>query len=246
MVLDVFSMSFLYSNPKKRGKNSYVKENNKLAGGIDMNKRIFSAVIIALTIFLSSLPVSASLYDIVCVECTLTNAIYEFTDSGIGNIASGNLAFPSVTGDFEIENFFGFPLVAHDVIFYWGTGTYNFDSVGDSVTPGMNISMTVNTGQVGMHFLFDWHGNTDIDVLNVFDVSYINSDTLFTPTDVDGNGIVGFAMVDGPFQGTDMATRFVVTTPIPSAVWLFGFGLLGLIGISRRKKSAWRHSQRPL
>jgi hypothetical protein len=29
-----------------------------------------------------------------------------------------------------------------------------------------------------------------------------------------------------------------VVVPIPSAVWLFGSGLLGLVGISRRKKAA--------
>lgn len=190
-----------------------------------------------LYMFLFSNYASASLYDIICVECTLQEASYEFNDSSIGNVANGNLTAPNATGDFEIDNFFGFPLVAHDVTFYWGSGTYIFDSVGDSVVPGINISMTVNPGQVGMHFLFDWHGNTDIDVLNVFDVSYIGSDTIYTPTDVDSNGIVGFSMVDGPFQGSDMATAFVVATPIPTAVWLFGSGLIGLIGIARRKKS---------
>jgi len=121
--------------------------------------------------------------------------------------------------------------VAHDVTFYWGSGTYNFDSIGDSVTSGVNISMTVNLGQVGMHFLSDWNGNTDIDVLNVFNISHVNGDTTYIPTVVDGNGIVGFAMVDGPFQGTDMATSFVVATPVPAAVWLFGSGLLVLAGV---------------
>lgn len=194
-----------------------------------------SIIGVALLLFLSSSPALASLYDIVCVECSLTTANYEFNDPNIGNVASGNLTVTDYSSGFEIDSFFGFPLIAHDVTFYWGSGTYSFDSIGDSVTSGQNISMTVNSGQLGMHFLFDWSVSTDIDVLNVFDVSYLNGDMVLTSTDVDGNGIVGFAMVDGPFQGVDMATNFVVATPIPAAAWLFGSGLLGLLGVAKRK-----------
>jgi hypothetical protein len=35
-----------------------------------------------------------------------------------------------------------------------------------------------------------------------------------------------------------MAPNAVSAVPVPAAVWLFGSGLLGLVGISRRKKSA--------
>lgn len=203
-----------------------------------MNKLALNVTAVAVPLLLLSLPVRASLYDIVCVECTLTQATYEFNDITLGHIADGDITFPSAIGDFEIEDFFGSPLVAHDVTFYRDTGTYSFDSIGDSVAPGETITMTVDSGQVGMHFLFDWNGKADIDVLNVFDTSYINGEMIYTSTDVDGNGIVGFAMVDGPFQGTDMATNFVVATPIPAAVWFFASGLLGLIGISRCKKSS--------
>lgn len=36
----------------------------------------------------------------------------------------------------------------------------------------------------------------------------------------------------------DIAFNTVNTVPLPAAVWLFGTGLLGLIGMARRKKSA--------
>ncbi len=191
--------------------------------------------ITAIFLLFNSTPSFASIYDIICPECTLQTAQYEFNDPLLGQIASGVLTVPGASSDFQIDNFFAYPLMAHDVNFYWVAGTYTFDSIGDLETPGKSISMTVNANQIGMHFLFDWHGNADIDVLNVFDVRYLGGDMILTPVDVDANGLAGFSMVEGPFLGVDMATSFVVATPLPATVWLFGSGLIGLIGLTRRK-----------
>lgn len=188
-----------------------------------------------LILLLSSLPASASLWDIVCVECSLDDANFRVIDTS-GVDTSSPIVFPGVSGDFSAD-FFGFDLIAHDVNFYWNSGTYNFDSIGDAVTPAQNISMSVNPGQVGMHFLFDWHGNNDIDVLAVFDVTYSSGNIIYSPTDVDGNGVVGFTMVEGPFQGADASVNFTVATPVPAALWLFGSGVIGLISVARRKKA---------
>ena len=77
----------------------------------------------------------------------------------------------------------------------------------------------------------------------------------------DGFGIGGIPMADGPFAGNN--ANFDITSmtwassdaagsigpfcefgvcgtpevPVPAAVWLFGSGLLGLVGVARRKKS---------
>jgi len=200
-----------------------------------MIKRILLTTVPALLILLNSLSARASFYDIVCVECRLETAEYQFSDTDGKLFASGDLTVPGASSDFEITQFFSFPLIGHDVEFFWGAGTYTFDSVGDVNNPGQDISMTVNAGQVGMHFLFDWQSYVNIDILNVFDVSYLNGDMTLTPVDVDGNGVVGFSMVDGPFLGSDMATNFVVATPVPAAAWLFGSGLIGLVGFARSK-----------
>ncbi len=55
-------------------------------------------------------------------------------------------------------------------------------------------------------------------------------------------------MIDGPFSmvsvnvdigsGNSMEVLSISTVPIPAAVWLFGSGLLGLLGIARRKKAS--------
>lgn len=60
------------------------------------------------------------------------------------------------------------------------------------------------------------------------------------------DGIAGSPMIDGPFvglnvnfdigSGNSLTVLSVSTVPVPAAVWLFGSGLIGLIGIARRKK----------
>ena len=45
----------------------------------------------------------------------------------------------------------------------------------------------------------------------------------------------GFDLFDKKFRADGIA---VTTVPVPAAVWLFGSGLLGLISIARRKKTA--------
>ena len=61
------------------------------------------------------------------------------------------------------------------------------------------------------------------------------------------DGISGSPMIDGPFAGTSvnfdigsgnsLEVLSVSSVPVPAAVWLFGSGLIGLIGLARRKQS---------
>jgi hypothetical protein len=103
------------------------------------------------------------------------------------------------------------------------------------------IWMTVGTGQWGGHLLLDWSYSNNIDVLNVWDVTTNPSGAIIlTSTDPDGDGVLGIPMVDGPFIAFSWSYDLVLTPqpiPIPPALWLFGSGLLGLIGISRHKKA---------
>lgn len=52
-------------------------------------------------------------------------------------------------------------------------------------------------------------------------------------------GIGGSPMLDGPFQNSsynfNITSLTVTSVPVPAAVWLFGSGLLGLMGVARRK-----------
>jgi hypothetical protein len=71
-----------------------------------------------------------------------------------------------------------------------------------------------------------WSNTIDMsDASNAWDFNYHTGITL-----ISNKGIsrYAWAVLDGNPE----------TVPIPSAVWLFGSGLLGLIGISRRKKES--------
>ena len=91
-------------------------------------------------------------------------------------------------------------------------------------------------GDIVCDMPFDWSVNTNIPVV-------VHFDTTTTPLvwdgtlDGDADGIPGTAMTAGPFAG--FSPTFTLTAvPIPAAVWLFGSGLLGLVGVARRRRKA--------
>ena len=116
----------------------------------------------------------------------------------------------------------------------FGPGTYAIDTIEGGI-----YNFTVGEGQLGGHILWDWSVTTDIDIVNVWDVSTVAGVTTYTSTDIDGDGIAGIGFIDSTFASVPFAANFdfsTTTVPIPAAVWLFGSGLLGLIGMARRKK----------
>lgn len=62
-------------------------------------------------------------------------------------------------------------------------------------------------------------------------------------TNQDADNWNGTKMIDGPFIGSSanfnlmgvQATPLVAAVPVPAAAWLLGSGLLGLVGVARRK-----------
>ncbi|BAV33871.1 hypothetical protein SCL_1566 [Sulfuricaulis limicola] len=158
----------------------------------------------------------------------------------------------------------------------FGPGTYSFDtSLGGGVSETSMLNMTVGAGQLGVHMLLDWNLNSNIDIVNVWNInstfSNCGSSTydeaalnclwtgtahnpagnhagtvfLLASTDNDGDGTLGIPMVEGgPFYDPGFGGHnfnfnlqgSMTVVPVPAAVWLFGSGLLGLVGMARRKK----------
>jgi hypothetical protein len=77
-----------------------------------------------------------------------------------------------------------------------------------------------------------------------------DADAAFASTDFSSESIVlgpgsysidiylAILSPDNPFAGVSVSAIELQSVPVPAAIWLFGSGLLGLIGIARRKKTA--------
>lgn len=67
------------------------------------------------------------------------------------------------------DAFFGLQWTAHSIQVF-APGTYSFDtSLGGGVGESGNLTMTVDSDQLGAHMLFDWGTNANIDVVVVWD-----------------------------------------------------------------------------
>jgi len=187
------------------------------------------------------------------------------------------------------EILFGHTWTAHDIQIFV-PGSYSFDVTLGGGNPEFGMmSATVGAGQLGMHMLWDWNGNNNIDVFVVFaqnsifgsgllystqtntkgqftcDSGYSGTITknclydlptygvstipvtneIWTLASVDGNGdgVMGIPMAPiGPFAGFNLNFNFNLTAtpdpvPIPATAWLFGSGLMVLVGAARRRKN---------
>lgn len=150
---------------------------------------------------------------------------------------------------------------------YDGCAQYAGDILYEGVIGGIynTIAYNLAPGQFAMHSLFDWSDIEDMPVLSIFQLTSNDfgnlENPLFPVASVDLNGnisgnpfgtnpaggsindgsLYGVAMPDcagcGPFPNQTLIINSASPVPIPSAVWLFGSGLIGLIGVARRKKS---------
>ena len=148
----------------------------------------------------------------------------------------------TVTGGFGVgtwnvsstKAFFAFKWTAHDGVLL-APGTHSIATIEGGTYTGIQIP----AGSTGGHILFDWNGNFNIDVVQVWD----NATGLSGPVMVNGapNPYDGLAMIDGPFQGFnadfDMNQAVSFTggqIPEPMSMALVGSALVGLVGLRRK------------
>ena len=115
-------------------------------------------------------------------------------------------------------------------------GNHTTTADADTSMAAQTVNWSVGEDQFGIYGIIDWN-DTMFDFFVVWDVVTNGSTIDYIATDMDGDGVRGFNFVNGPFQGLNYSLDVTVVTPIPAAVWLFGSGLLGLIGVARRKKT---------
>jgi hypothetical protein len=82
--------------------------------------------------------------------------------------------------------FFGHNWTAHDIQVFT-PGSYTFDTTLGGGNPELGtMSMTIGASQLGMHMLFDWNGNLNIDVVVVANPSSIFGAGIGRSTNISG------------------------------------------------------------
>ena len=137
------------------------------------------------------------------------------------------------------------------MLFDWN-GTFNIDVVvvaaGSSLYGAGKVFSTNNVGSftpnnctsgVVKNCLWDGGGFLDNNPANR---PFPNQAWMLATVDGDGDGVMGIQMIETPFAtfnaGFNATMAPTPKVPIPAAAWLFGTGLLGLVGVARRKKGS--------
>lgn len=97
------------------------------------------------------------------------------------------------------------------------------------------IALATGDDAIGSAAVSLWDYNGFIDILPEANASSIGPISDVQSTAGSFNVVLNYGEFD-QFVGYANSSGFASAVPIPAAVWLFGSGLIGLIGIARRKK----------
>jgi len=158
------------------------------------------------------------------------------TETFTSTVSSGAFAGAIATGSFTYEN----SLIIGDgfIDLNQGLSSVSLTVFGQTFTEANDIAYS--RGLPGLEFengaltLLDFYisetsmlvdGSLDNDVTNI-NLEGVNDFGSFTLNQTASN------TYNGSFIVNELST-----VPVPAAVWLFGSGLIGLVGIARRKKA---------
>jgi len=153
-----------------------------------------------------------------------------------------------------ISESFTVTVLQGDFIDTIGTGSFTYDDTlitgigSEIISPADGLSIEFNV--FGQEFTesndVDYPGFPELAFLdgNVLSLDFFVVDTAAcfgcsNPTEIIQEGVNEFGIFDlNPVAGGGFEGELSVNAvPVPAAVWLFGSGLIGLIGVARRKKA---------
>lgn len=148
--------------------------------------------------------------------------IYSLTvwNGATGTVLGTSTTNPAWTWDFTAGTA-SFASGALDVGFPYSTSPITLADNGDGTYTG---SYTVNIGTNS--------GPTS----TLWDITQLGNSLSIVTLDGDGNGIPGMTLAG--VMPLPVSLEWTSAVPVPAAVWLFGSGLLGLIGVARKRKVA--------
>ena len=176
----------------------------------------------------------ASAIAMTSIAATNANADISITQMNFSGISAASGSVLDAGGGSFTGYFFGHTWVADQVTAPFGPGGGSF--AGSNALGAYDFTAGISNmaaGTVAVGTLFDWSTSVDIPVLAVFSCS--------AGVCTGDNTTVGGSMQTGPFAGATPAfngTGDLSAVPVPAAVWLMGSGLLGLVGVARRRKAA--------
>ena len=215
----------------------------------------FAPIATAVSTYDATAEFSLTLADVTDSAGTQVTSGWDVSVFGSGSVFLSDFGAASATGSISVID----PAVSMSILdsitqssTSSGTAIDGFAST-DALTD-LDISVTNSSGQA-LTFSFDWSvvleasatGDADanasvdfLDDLGAVDIlEIVNQNT----PDINTGGSFAFELTTLDPKNTiagyvDSFGSASAVIPVPAAVWLFGSGLLGLVGIARRKQAA--------
>lgn len=195
----------------------------------------------AMLLSLGITSVQAASIDVTTMKFYDANGVPGFYGGGLNTSVNGSVN-SDVTGNLDSgpTPFFGTPWTSAQVMWNDTDGAANWS--GTSASGPFNYNYNLAAGQAAVGLYFNWGAAVDIAVLQIF--SCDGTEAAGTAcngvnNDATHPAVPGTVMDNGPFAGQHATFQGEVSAvPVPAAVWLFGSGLLGLVGVARRKTQA--------